>query len=114
MAMIRNMDISIAVATKPKEMALMDVPKLFHGASRSNPVCDGLGSEPPLYMFHGFDDLSELSSLIVLGGVKREAAEELLYLYIYENKHKQKELAHLNMAATALPNMSLVLKRKRF
>lgn len=76
------MDISTAVATKPKEMALMDVPKLFHGACRSNPVCDGLGSEPPLYMFHGFDDPSELSSLIVLGGVKRETAEELFYLYI--------------------------------
>ena len=32
MAMIRNIDIKMAVATKPKEMAFMDVPKLFHGA----------------------------------------------------------------------------------
>ncbi|KAG7015457.1 hypothetical protein SDJN02_23093, partial [Cucurbita argyrosperma subsp. argyrosperma] len=32
-AMIRNIDIKIAVATKPKEMAFMEDPKLFHGAS---------------------------------------------------------------------------------
>ena len=37
MAMMRNIDIKIAVATKPKEIAFMDVPKFFHGASRSTP-----------------------------------------------------------------------------
>lgn len=35
MAMIRNMDIKIAVATKPKEMAFMDVPKSFRVVSFS-------------------------------------------------------------------------------
>ena len=35
MAMMRNIDIKIAVATNPKEMAFMDVPKFFHGASLS-------------------------------------------------------------------------------
>lgn len=38
MAMIRNIDIKMAVATKPKETAFMDVPKLFHGASLSTPA----------------------------------------------------------------------------
>jgi len=64
MAIIRNIDTKIAVATKPKEIAFMDVPKLFHGASLSiTPVWDGAGSEL-VYMFHGFD-LSEPSSFIV-------------------------------------------------
>lgn len=45
MAMIRNIEIKIAVATNPKEMAFMDVPKFFHGASLSIPGWDGLGFE---------------------------------------------------------------------
>ena len=35
MAMMRNIDTKIAVATKPKEMAFMDVPKSFRDASLS-------------------------------------------------------------------------------
>ena len=60
--MIRNIEIKMAVATKPKEIALIDVPKLFHGASSSTPVpvCDGPVFEDG-YMFHGFD----LSSLML-------------------------------------------------
>lgn len=61
-AIIRNIEIKMAVATKPKEIALIDVPKLFHGASSSTPVCDGPGFEA-VYMFHGFD-LSVFKSLI--------------------------------------------------
>ena len=64
MAIIRNIDTKIAVATKPKEIAFMDVPKLFHGASLSiAPVWDVAGSEL-VYMSHGFD-LSEPSSFMV-------------------------------------------------
>lgn len=44
MAMMRNIDIKIAVATKPKEMAFMDVPKSFAGASLSV-ESDGAGFE---------------------------------------------------------------------
>lgn len=43
---MRNIDINIAVATNPKEIAFMEVPKFFHGAWRSTPACDGLGCEP--------------------------------------------------------------------
>lgn len=46
-AIIRNIDINIAVATKPKEIAFMDVPKLFHGPSLPTSVWDGLGYELP-------------------------------------------------------------------
>lgn len=60
-AMIRNIDIKIAVATNPKEIAFMEVPKFFHGASWSTTAWDGLGSEL-VYMSHGFD-LSEPNSL---------------------------------------------------
>ena len=58
------MEIKMAVATKPKEMAFMDVPKFFHGPSLSTPACDGLGSEA-VYMSHGFG-LSPFNSFIVL------------------------------------------------
>ena len=44
MAMMRNIDIRIAVATKPKEMALVDVPKSFRAASLSVD-CGGAGLE---------------------------------------------------------------------
>lgn len=54
MAMIRNIDTKMAVATKPKEMALMDVPKFFCEPSLLSSLCDGLGLDL-LYMFHGFD-----------------------------------------------------------
>lgn len=54
MAMIRNIDTKMAVATKPKEMALMDVPKFFCEPSLLTSVCDGLGLGL-LYMFHDFD-----------------------------------------------------------
>lgn len=63
-AMIRNIDIKIAVATKPKEIAFMDVPKFFHGASRSTTGWEGLGSEL-VYMFQGFG-LSELNSFMAV------------------------------------------------
>lgn len=53
-AIIRNIDIKIAVATNPKEIAFIDVPKLFHGASWSTAAWDGLGSDV-VYMFQGFD-----------------------------------------------------------
>lgn len=57
-AMIRNRDIKIAVATKPKEMAFTEVPKSFQGASLSSAaVCDGVGLAL-VYTFHDFD-LSE-------------------------------------------------------
>ncbi|BAT86725.1 hypothetical protein VIGAN_05002800 [Vigna angularis var. angularis] len=65
MAIIRNIEIKMAVATKPKEIALIDVPKLFHGASSSTPVCDGPGFEDG-YMFHGGFDLSPFKSLMVV------------------------------------------------
>lgn len=51
MAIIRNIDIKIAVATKPKEMAFIDVPKLFHGPSSLTCVWEELGSEL-VYIFH--------------------------------------------------------------
>ncbi|KAK7273921.1 hypothetical protein RIF29_14988 [Crotalaria pallida] len=59
------------VATKLKEIALIDVPKLFRGAaaiSSSIPpspaaACDGPDGFEAVYMFHGFD-LSEFKSLI--------------------------------------------------
>ncbi|CAJ2639923.1 unnamed protein product [Trifolium pratense] len=59
----------MAVATKPKDIALIDVPKLFHGPSSSTPPpppvceCDGPGFEA-VYTFHVFD-LSPLKSLIL-------------------------------------------------
>lgn len=64
MAIMRNIEIKMAVATKPKEMAFIDVSKLLHGASLSTkPACGEPGSEV-VYMLQGFD-LSELKSLIV-------------------------------------------------
>lgn len=62
MAMMRNIDISIAVATKPREIALMEAPRLFHGASVSNPTWDGVESEVE-YTLQGFD-LSGMNSFI--------------------------------------------------
>ncbi|KAK7261251.1 hypothetical protein RIF29_27559 [Crotalaria pallida] len=65
----------MVVATKPKEIALIDVPKLFHGAAAISsstttttippppPPRDGPGGFEAVYMFHGFD-LSEFKSLI--------------------------------------------------
>jgi len=64
MAIIRNIEIKMAVATNPKEIALIDVPKLFHGPSSSTPLCDdGPGFEDG-YMFHAFD-LSPFKSLML-------------------------------------------------
>jgi hypothetical protein len=57
------------VATKPKDIALIDVPKLFHGPSSSTPPtppvceCDGPGFEA-VYTSHVFD-LSLLKLLIL-------------------------------------------------
>lgn len=43
MAMIRNMEIKMAVATKPNEIAFIDVPRFFHVPPDWD---DGLGCEP--------------------------------------------------------------------
>lgn len=59
MAMMRNMEINIAVAANPKEIAFIDVPKSFQEASLST-GSDTVGS--PL---HGFDDLSSKPSMIL-------------------------------------------------
>ena len=58
MAIIRNIEIKMAVATKPNDIALIEVPKLFHGPSSSTPPpvceCDGPAFEA-VYTFHIFD-----------------------------------------------------------
>jgi hypothetical protein len=85
MAIIRNIEIKMAVATKPKEIALIDVPKLFHGPSSSTPPtppvceCDGPGFEA-VYTSHVFD-LSLLKLLIL----------SLFNLFCFCSNSKEKE-----------------------
>lgn len=100
MAIIRNIDINMAVATKPKEIAFMDVPKLFHGASRSTtPVWDGVGSEL-VYMFHAFD-LSEPKSFIVFFVLKLSlVAEGTNNLTVFKIKYML--IAYSDMDSTVI------------
>lgn len=54
-AIMRNIEIKMAVATNPKEMAFMDEPKLFHGPSLSRDslllytLFHGIGFALPLF-----------------------------------------------------------------
>lgn len=64
-AMMRNRDIKIAVATNPKERAFTDAPKFFHGASLSVAGWDGLRLAFE-YTLHDFG-LPELKSSMALG-----------------------------------------------
>lgn len=79
-AIIRNKDIKIAVATNPKDMAFIDAPKLFHGVSLSSVAWDELGSEL-VYMFHGFG-LSESNPFMVVQ--EKFAFLDSSFLAVYE------------------------------